>query len=795
VTKLFLGLSMNINYKPNQQETTQPLKVKYKEKSMLSVLYVDDEEMLLDIGKLFLERSGDCSVDIAISARKGIEQMGNKTYDAIVSDYQMPGMDGIEFLKNIRATSTIPFILFTGKGREEVVIEAINSGADFYLQKGGDPKSQFVELKHKILQAVNRRRTEDELRKSETRYRQLVDLLPQTVFEIDQTLTITSINPVALKSFGYTQEDLKKGVTVFEVFSEDDHERIRENIGKILHGEPSGALEYMAKRKDGSTFPVITYSVPIMQENIPVGLRGVLVDITERKAAELATLQALSLLEATLESTADGLLVIDRSGKIVNYNQKFAEMWKIPQSVLDTGDDATAIRHVLSQLTDPDVFLSKVQALYKNPSEFSSDVLVFKDGRIFERYSQPQKLGDTVVGRVWSFRDVTDRKRAESALKESEIRYRTIFEHTGTAMVIIEEDTTVGFANKEFFSLTGYSQDDIDSRKSWTEFVHKEDLPRMIEQHKLRRAGSSEALSHYEFRLLTKSGDIRQILLTIEMFPGTKRSIASLIDITGRKCAEENLQTSRLLMQSVFDAVPDLLIVIDRNYTILYTNAKGHDLIHQEDPERRKTCYGRFKLLDEPCEICSARPVFETGKMSEQEMINPADGRIREVRAFPIKDPQGHVSYVIEYVRDITDRKRIEEALRESEEKYRIVAEGASDGIAIIRDGRFEYVNPRLAHMAGYTVEELTGASFIRFISPESVGDLLEVVRKAFSGEPAPTIFQTRIRHHDGHLIEIEASGTAITWKGKKALLGFIRNMSGRIKAEEGGGKKGKKPG
>ncbi len=217
---------MNINYKPNLQEATQPLKVKYKENSMLSVLYVDDEEMLLDIGKLFLERSGDCSVDIAISARKGIEQMGNKTYDAIVSDYQMPGMDGIEFLKNIRATSTIPFILFTGKGREEVVIEAINSGADFYLQKGGDPKSQFVELKHKIVQAVNRRRTEDELRKSETRYRQLVDLLPQTVFEIDQTLTITSINPVALKSFGYTREDLKKGVTVFEVFSEDDHQRI-----------------------------------------------------------------------------------------------------------------------------------------------------------------------------------------------------------------------------------------------------------------------------------------------------------------------------------------------------------------------------------------------------------------------------------------------------------------------------------------------------------------------------------------------------------------------------------------
>ncbi len=505
---------------------------------MFSVLYVDDEETLLDIGKIFLERFGDCSVDVALSAREGLEQLEKKIYDAIVSDYQMPGMDGIEFLKKIRETNTIPFILFTGKGREEVVIEAINSGADFYLQKGGDPKSQFVELKHKIAQAVNRRRTEDQLKNSESRYRELVDLLPQTVFEIDQTLTITSINPVALKSFGYAREDLEKGVNVFEVFSQVDHLRLAENIKKILRGETAGAFEYTAKRKDGSTFPVITYSVPILQDNKPVGLRGVLVDITERKAAEQATLQAFSLLEATLESTADGILVIDRAGKIVNYNQKFADMWHIPPSVLEAEDDALALNHVLNQLRDPDDFLSKVQELYQNPLEFSFDELRFKDGRIFERYSQPQKLRNTVVGRVWSFRDITDRKQAENALKESEIRYRTIFENTGTAMVIIEEDTTVGFANNEFFRLTGYSQDDIDSRKSWTEFVHKDDLNRMREQHKLRREGSGDVLRQYEFRLLTKSGEIRNILLTIEMFPGTQRSIASLIDITDRKSSE-----------------------------------------------------------------------------------------------------------------------------------------------------------------------------------------------------------------------------------------------------------------
>ena len=307
-----------------------------------------------------------------------------------------------------------------------------------------------------------------------------------------------------MKSFGYTLEDLKKGVTVFEVFSEDDHQRIGDNIKKIIHGEPTGALGTRLKGKTGAHFRLLPIQYPSCRKIFRWDSGECSLTSLNVKRLEQATLQALSLLEATLESTADGLLVIDRMGKIVNYNQKFAEMWKIPQSVLDTGDDATAIRHVLSQLTDPDVFLSKVQELYKNPSEFSSDVLVFKDGRVFERYSQPQKLGDMVVGRVWSFRDVTDRKRTEDALKESELRYRTIFENTGTAMLIIEEDTTVGFANNEFFRLTGYSQEDIDSRKSWTEFVHKEDLNRMIEQHKLRRARSSEALSHYEFRLLTK---------------------------------------------------------------------------------------------------------------------------------------------------------------------------------------------------------------------------------------------------------------------------------------------------
>lgn len=126
---------------------------------MISVLYVDDEPVLLEVGKVYLERSGQFRVDTLASAPAALEIMKTRSYDAIVSDYQMPVMDGIAFLKTVRKTwPTLPFIIFTGRGREEVVVEALNSGADHYLQKGGEPRSQFAELAHVITRSVERKR-------------------------------------------------------------------------------------------------------------------------------------------------------------------------------------------------------------------------------------------------------------------------------------------------------------------------------------------------------------------------------------------------------------------------------------------------------------------------------------------------------------------------------------------------------------------------------------------------------------------------------------------------------------
>ena len=130
---------------------------------MISILYVDDETFLLDVAKAYLEQNNEFQIDTSKSAKEGIEKLKSNNYEAILSDYEMPGMNGIEFLKYVRNSgNTIPFIIFTGHGREEVAIEALNNGADFYIQKGGQPRAQFLELSCKIRQAIERKRIESE---------------------------------------------------------------------------------------------------------------------------------------------------------------------------------------------------------------------------------------------------------------------------------------------------------------------------------------------------------------------------------------------------------------------------------------------------------------------------------------------------------------------------------------------------------------------------------------------------------------------------------------------------------
>ena len=141
-----------IQYDNRTVQLKSVLDVVSDEPMTIDILYVDDETPFLEMVKLFLEKDGNFNIHVFDSARLALEALESRKFDAIVSDYLMPETDGIEFLKALRKSGDrTPFILLTGKGREEVAIEALNSGADYYLNKGGDPKSQFAELRNMII--------------------------------------------------------------------------------------------------------------------------------------------------------------------------------------------------------------------------------------------------------------------------------------------------------------------------------------------------------------------------------------------------------------------------------------------------------------------------------------------------------------------------------------------------------------------------------------------------------------------------------------------------------------------
>ncbi|WAC05798.1 MAG: PAS domain S-box protein [Methanoregula sp.] len=155
---------------------------------------------------------------------------------------------------------------------------------------------------------------------------------------------------------------------------------------------------------------------------------------------------------------------------------------------------------------------------------------------------------------------------ANEALRESEEKYRTVFENTGTATVVVEESNIISLANAEFAKLSGFSKDDIEGKKSWTEFVVKEDLDRMLAQHRLRRQNREKALTHYEFQFVTKSGDIRAVYLSIDVIPGTRKSVASLLDITERKRAEEMLKKREEDLEAAYEEIAATKEELWQNY-------------------------------------------------------------------------------------------------------------------------------------------------------------------------------------------------------------------------------------
>jgi PAS domain S-box-containing protein len=251
---------------------------------------------------------------------------------------------------------------------------------------------------------------------SEARFRSLAQNSSDVITIIDSEGVITYQSSSVERVFGYPTS--LTGSRLTDWIHPDDAARTIDSVAAALRDENTNLiLECRIRAFDGTWLRAETTLTNLLDD---LSVRGVVLntrDVSERTLDHEDLQRALSLLTATLESTADGILVVDGGGKIASFNRKFLAMWSIPDEIIESRDDDQILSYVMGQLVDPDAFLAKVGELYLDPSADSSDVLEFKDGRVFERYSKPYRIEQAEVGRVWSFRDVTDHRRAKAELE------------------------------------------------------------------------------------------------------------------------------------------------------------------------------------------------------------------------------------------------------------------------------------------------------------------------------------------------------------------------------------------
>ncbi len=354
----------------------------------------------------------------------------------------------------------------------------------------------------------------------------------------------------------------------------EDRACVDELIKNTLRTNGSFIREQRIIRTDGVIRTLHTSGEIIMDgDRRPIRMIGFAQDITGRKEMEQKLQETVSLLHSTLESTADGILVVDTNGRLARYNQRFMEMWDIPKHLVNGNQDAVILSHVLELLDDPQIFLARVRELYASPEEDSFDILKFKDGRTFERYSHPQRCEGKVIGRVWSFRDVTERHQSLEELRKSEERYRSLV--TASSQLIWTADPKGGITKENFGwqEFSGQAPEEMEG-DGWLERVHPHD--REMAKKGWATAVAMQTFYQLEFRVRRFDNVWRHLLhRAVPIFEkdGKVREwIGASLDITERRQAEQIVLDERDFSNAVISSLPGTFYLVDQRGRLLGWN-------------------------------------------------------------------------------------------------------------------------------------------------------------------------------------------------------------------------------
>jgi len=814
---------------------------------MISVLYVDDEPDLCELGQLFLEQSGEMKVDTCTSAREALASPGFPLYDAVISDYQMPEMDGIEFLRAVRAEhSDLPFILFTGRGREEIVIAAINHGVDFYLQKGGDPTSQFAELAHKIRIAVERRRAKTALKDSEHRFADIINFLPDATFAIDregkviawnramEEMTDVPAGEILGKSdheYGLPFYGEKRPILIDLVFR--DEEEIRTRYPFVERKEDKFISEIYIPRLYGGKGAYLWFiASPLYNsEGVIVGAVESIRDITDRKSAEAALSESEQRLNNIINFLPDATLAVDLEGRVIAWNKAIEEMTDVPAvEMLGKGDYAYALpfygkrRKIFLDLIfnpddtikgeythlvrEKDTLIAETNLTLPNGQRVS---LMVKASPLYNRQGE-------IVGAIESMRDITDLRKAEEDAIHTRKDWETIFRAIGHPAIILNADNRIIDANDAMVRAANLPLSDL-LGKACYEVFHApgttgppEHCP--FEQVKARPVTGTmeediEALGGYYHvsctPVYTADGTLEKVI-HIAMDVTEQRRIreeltAALEQMTASQeqlkaqfdelaASEQRIRESEAKYRELADMLPQIVFEMDLDGKITYANTYA---------------LTTFGLTEDGL----------PAGMHALDAIHPSDhGRIRAnmeklARGIPFDDHEytavrsdGSTFPVVVYssliqksgqpvgfrgiMADVSTIRKTEEALRESEEKYRILIETANEGIWVVDDQfRTVYANPRMHEIFGYREGEIDGRLVWDFVSSDEAASMKAALEERRTGIPGH--YERAWVRKDGSVVWCLTSGTPLfkqdgTFRGS---FGVFSDITDRRRLEE----------
>jgi PAS domain S-box-containing protein len=298
-------------------------------------------------------------------------------------------------------------------GKPDTVLEKygtyIFAGAGLIIAQCAIIALLLSNIRRRRLEVAARLSAENELRHSDELFRQLFQHSPVYVFVKEVTETESRVVRASENFEGMIGIPGSKmvGKTMSELFPEELAKGIIADDWAAVSGNRVVRVE---EELNGRYYVSIKFPLSHDEKRL---LAGYTIDVTERKLGEKALLYSNALLNASLESTADGILIVDRDGKVVRWNQKFADLWHLPENLFESGMDEKILEHAMNQLSRPEEFLAKVRHLYSHPEESSLDLLELADGRLLERNSQPLRINDEIVARFWSFRDITEREEHE----------------------------------------------------------------------------------------------------------------------------------------------------------------------------------------------------------------------------------------------------------------------------------------------------------------------------------------------------------------------------------------------